>query len=73
MLNSDNLSLTIYTDNYTTMNTNYTNPPKKNSLEGVLLALLFIFGMLGFIYAFSNKERAKVEKVVTVQTAEENR
>lgn len=55
------------------MNANYTNPPKKQSLEGILLALLFIFGMLGFIYAFSNKDRAKAEKVVTVQTVDENR
>lgn len=55
------------------MNANHTTPEKKRSLEGILLALLFVFGMLGFIYAFSNKDKAKEEKVVTVQKIKENR
>lgn len=55
------------------MNTHSTPPEKKRSIEGVLLAMLFIFGMLGFIYAFSNKDKAKAEKVVTVQSVEETR
>lgn len=55
------------------MNTNHATPEKKKSIEGILLVLLFIFGMVGFIYAFSNKDKAKAEKVVTVQTVEENR
>jgi len=54
------------------MQTNYTNNDNKLSLEGILLATLFIFGMLGFIYAFSNKDKAKSEKVVTVQKAKES-
>ncbi|MFN7115548.1 MAG: hypothetical protein ACK4TA_02035 [Saprospiraceae bacterium] len=55
------------------MQTNYTNDRQnKRSIEGILLALLFIFGMMGFIYAFSNKDKAKTEKVVTVQPAQTN-
>ena len=55
------------------MNARTTTPEKKRSPEGILLAMLFIFGMLGFIYAFSNKDKAKAEKVVTVQSMEESR
>ncbi len=52
------------------MQTNYTPQKNKRSIEGILLALLFIFGMLGFIYAFSNKDKSKPEKVVTVQSVQ---
>lgn len=55
------------------MQTNYTNNNNnKRSIEGILLALLFIFGMLGFMYAFSNKDKAKPEKVVNVQTIKDS-
>lgn len=55
------------------MQTNYTTNSNKRSIEGILLMLLFIFGMLGFIYAFSNKDKAKPAKVVTVQSAQQDK
>lgn len=55
------------------MQTNYTANQNKSSVEGLLLALLFVFGMLGFIYAFSHKDKVKPEKVVTVQKVQESK
>lgn len=40
---------------------------QKKSIETILLLLIFVFGAIGFWYAFNHRDQAKPEKVVLEQ------